>query len=239
LVYQRPVRQLVAERLGNTVLLNLAALGLAWCAGVALGLVAAARRGSALDWLIGAATTTLLSTPGVVVAIVLLASAPRFGLPIGGLSTTAAQSGSSGGRLADVGRHLILPMLAVTLVWLPAIVQHARTAIVSALDEPHMLAARARGIGRIRLVVVHALREALVPLAGYIGLSVSGLVSASLIVEVVMAWPGIGALAYEAVLKRDIFLVVDLVQLSALLLLAGNVIGDVLLGLVDPRAARA
>jgi peptide/nickel transport system permease protein len=86
---------------------------------------------------------------------------------------------------------------------------------------------------------VHAFREALNPLTSLVGLSVAGLVSASLIVEVVMAWPGIGALTYDAVLRRDIFLVVDLVQLAALLLLAGNVIGDALLHAVDPRTSAA
>lgn len=238
-VYQRPVRQLLAERLGNTLLLNFAALALAWLAGIALGLAAAARRGSTLDWVIGAVTTTLLSTPGVVVAIVLLAGAARLGLPIGGLSSNTREFAGVAGRLVDLARHLVLPVLAVATAWLPAIAQHARAAIISALDAPHVLAARARGIGPFRLVMVHALREALSPLIGFAGLSLSGLVSASLVVEVVMAWPGIGALTYEAVLRRDIFLVVDLVQLAALLLLIGNFIGDVLLGLADPRVTNA
>lgn len=238
-VYQRPVRQLLAERLGNTLLLNLAALAFAWLAGVALGLAAAARRGSALDWIIRAITTALLSTPAVVVAIVLLACAAQLGLPIGGVSATARPSADGARHVLDLARHLMLPALAVAAAWLPAIAQHTRAAIGSALDAPHMLAARARGIGRVRLVMVHATREALSPLIGFLGLSVSGLVSASLIVEVVMAWPGIGSLAYEAVLRRDIFLVVDLVQFSALFLLVGNTIGDVLLSLADPRVTHA
>src|SRR5439155_5118576 len=111
-VYQRLVRQLLAERLGNTVLLNLAALTLAWIIGFSLGLAAAARRNSAIDWLVGAITTTLLSTPGVVVAIVLLASAARFGLPIGGLSGTGRESMGLTAGLVDLGRHLLLPALA-------------------------------------------------------------------------------------------------------------------------------
>jgi peptide/nickel transport system permease protein len=238
-VYQRPVRQLLAERLGNTVLLNLAALTFAWLGGFALGLVAAARRGSAADWIVVGVTTTLLSTPAVVVAIVLLAFAARLGLPIGGLSVADRESMTATARLVDLARHLLLPAIAVAAIWMSAIAQHTRTAVISALDAPHMLAARARGIGRARLVLVHALREALNPLTSFFGVSISGLVSASLVVEVVMAWPGIGALAYDAVLKRDIFLVVDLVQLSALMLLVGNTIGDVLLRLVDPRTAAA
>src|SRR5947207_294907 len=84
-VYQRPIRQLVAERLWNTVRLNLAAVVVAWLAGMALGLAAAAARGSAVDWTIVALTTTLLSSPVVVLAIVLLACAARLGVSLGSL----------------------------------------------------------------------------------------------------------------------------------------------------------
>jgi peptide/nickel transport system permease protein len=239
LVYQRPVRQLIAERVWNTVLLNLTALLVAWIAGTALGLTAAAARGSLVDWAISSATAVLISTPSVVLAVVLLALAARLGLPIGGVSVSDPETLTAWGRAADLIRHLALPVLAVAAVWLPAIARHTRTAVLAALDAPHMLAARARGVGRARLLLVHALREALVPLTNFFGLSVAGLVSASLVVEVVMSWPGIGALTYDAVLKRDIFLVVDLVQLSAIFLLIGNAAGDVLLHAVDPRTAGA
>jgi peptide/nickel transport system permease protein len=216
LVYQRPVRQLVAERLWNTVRLNLVALAAAWIAGLTLGLAAAVWRGSPVDWIVSLATTVLLSAPAVIVAVLLLAWAARIGAPLGAM---------------------FLPAAAIAVVWLPAIARHTRGALLDALAAPHMLAARARGIGRRRLVAVHAAREALTPLTGLLGVSFAGLVSASLPVEVVMSWPGLGQLAYDAVLKRDLFLVVDLVQLSALLLLAGNLVGDLLLHRLDPRTA--
>jgi peptide/nickel transport system permease protein len=225
-VYQRPIRELIGERVGNTILLNGSALLLAWIAGLALGVIAAAARGSIVEWAIDGITVLLLSTPAVVTALVLLVVATRVGLPVGGASP-------------GLVRHLVLPMLAVAAVWMPAIARHARAALIEVLDTPHALAARARGVGRARLLLVHAFREALNPLTSLVGLSVAGLVSASFIVEVVMAWPGIGSLTYDAVMRRDIFLVVDLVQLAALLLLAGNVIGDVLLHFVDPRTSAA
>lgn len=218
LVYQRPIRQLVAERLWNTVRLNLLALAVAWTIGLALGLIAAAARGSPVDWTIAGATTVLLSTPPVVVAVVLFASAARLGAPLG---------------------TVLLPVTAVAAVWLPAVARHTRGAVLAALAAPHMLAARARGVSRTRLLMVHAVREAVNPLTSLVGLSVAGLLSASLPVEVVMSWPGIGQLTFDAVLKRDLFLVVDLVQLSALLLLVGNAAGDILLHTLDPRIGRS
>ena len=216
LVYQRPVRQLIAERLWNTVALNLAALALAWTIGLPLGLAAAANRGSPIDWTIGALAAVLLSTPAVVLALVVLACAARQAWPLGSMAW---------------------PTAAIAAVWLPAVARHTRSAVGSALDASHTLAARARGVGRLRLVAVHALREALGPLSSFVGISVAAVVSASLPVEVVTGWPGIGQLAFDAVLRRDLFLVVDLVQVAALLLLAGNLAGDLLLRAVDPRVA--
>ena len=213
-VYQRPIRELVAERLWNTARLNLTALAVAWTLGLTLGLAAAAARESPVDWAITGITAVMLSTPVVVLAIVLLAGAARVGVSLG---------------------SLLLPAAAIAAVWLPAIARHARRAIVSALDAPHMLAARARGVSRTRLLLVHAVREALNPLTSLVGLSAAAVLSASLPVEVIMSWPGIGQLTFDAVLKRDIFLVVDLVQLSALMLLVGNAVGDVMLHIVDPR----
>jgi peptide/nickel transport system permease protein len=236
-VYHRPVRDLIAERVGNTLLLNVVALAAAWVLGVGLGLAAAARRGSSIDWTIGACTTVLIATPTVILTILLLAGGAQIGLPTGGRSAPAADTLDAASRLVDLARHLLLPVAAVAAVWMPVIAQHTRTAVVTALQEPYMLAARARGVGRTRLLLVHALRESLNPLSSLFGLSVSALVSISLVVEVIMSWPGIGQLLYDAVLKRDIFLVVDLVQLSALFLLAGNIVGDLILYAVDPRAA--
>jgi peptide/nickel transport system permease protein len=235
--YHRPIRQLVGERVWNTFLLNGVALAAAWILGVALGLAAAARRGSFIDWVIGGSTAILMSTPTVIMAVLLLAGGAQVGLPIGGLSIQAVNGQSFAARMTDLARHLLLPVAAVAAVWLPAIVRHTRGAVVTALQEPHMLAAQARGIGDGRLLLVHAFRESLNPLSSLFGSSVSALVSASLLVEVVMSWPGIGQLMYDAVLKRDIFLVVALVQLAALFLLAGNIVGDWLLRAVDPRAA--
>jgi len=217
-VYQRPIRELIAGRVWNTVLLNGIALGLAWIFGIAISLAAAEKRG--LGWLANVASTLLVSTPTVLLALVLLALAIPLGLPVGGI----------GGL-----KHLILPVCAVSAVWLPVVIRHARAALDQALREPYITTARAKGVTRTRVLVHHALRNALNPLTALFGLSVSALLSASLPVEVIMGWPGIGQLTYDAVLKRDIFLVMDLAMVSALLLLAGNLLGDLLAYISDAR----
>ena len=133
----------------------------------------------------------------------------------------------------------MIPAAAIALMWLPAIARHTRAALVAALEAPYVVGARARGVSSRRILLVHAVREALAPVSTLFGLSLSAILSASLVVEVVMAWPGLGQLAYDAVFKRDIFLVVDLAQLSALLLLTGNAFGDAFLRRLDPRVADA
>jgi len=242
LVYQRPIRDLIGARLWNTVLLNGLALLMAWSLGIAISLLAALpalqqRRALWPGWLAGAAATLLVSLPAVLVALVLLAVAIPLGLPVGGMTSANGDDLGMMARMVDVLRHLILPVTAVSVVWLPLVIRHTRTALQQSLGEPYIVTAHAKGLTRTRVLIAHAFRNALNPLATFFGLSVSALLSASLPVEVVMGWPGLGQLTYDAVLKRDIFLVMDLAVIAALLLLAGNLLGDALLYLTDPRVA--
>jgi peptide/nickel transport system permease protein len=238
-VYQRPIRDLLGERVVNTLLLNTLALLLAWGTGVALGAGAAwaceMQRRPWLDWPAGALATLLAATPTVVLAVALLAVAASWGLPVGGLPLGSEQRGLA--RIAELARHALLPALAVTTVILPDILRHTRTSVGATLHSAYVQTARAKGAGPARILWVHALRNACNPLATLFGFSVSSLLSASLLVEVIMNWPGIGQLAFDAVVRRDIFLVVDLAVLSAFLLMAGNLIGDLLRYAADPRIA--
>ncbi len=237
-VYQRPIAELISERVWNTVLLNGVALLAAWVLGVAAGVLAALKHGKATDWIIGAAATLLVSVPAVILSLLLLVLAARLGLPIGGMTGSDYETLPWGARVADLLRHLALPAAAVTAVLLPAVIRHTRTAMNESLAAEYIRTARAKGLGHARIIIHHALRNALNPLTTLFGFSVSALLSASLLVEVVMGWPGIGQLTYDAVLRRDLFLVVDLAVVSALLLMIGNIIGDLLLRLVDPRVAQ-
>jgi peptide/nickel transport system permease protein len=238
LVYQRPIRDLIGARLWNTVLLNGLALLTAWSLGIAVSLLSALpTRASWPAWLAGVAATLLVSLPAVLVALVLLAAAIPMGLPVGGMTSANWDDLGMMARMVDVLRHLILPVTAVSVVWLPLVIRHTRAALQQSLGEPYIVTARAKGLTRTRVLIAHAFRNALNPLATFFGLSVSALLSASLPVEVVMGWPGLGQLTFDAVLKRDIFLVMDLTVIAALLLLAGNLLGDALLYLTDPRVA--
>ena len=130
---------------------------------------------------------------------------------------------------------MLLPVAALTLGALPIILRHLRAALVEAMESPFIRAAQAQGVSTGRILFSHSLRAAANPLISLFGLSIAGLLSASLLIEVVMSWPGIGPMLVEAIISRDLFLVIGAVMLSTLFLVLGNLIADLLLYAADPR----
>jgi peptide/nickel transport system permease protein len=135
----------------------------------------------------------------------------------------------------DIAFHLLLPAIGLAIVTLPALIRHIRSAMIEALEAPFIRAARGHGISRLRLLFRYALPVAANPLITLAGLSVATMLSASLLVEVVLSWPGLGPLMVEAILARDVYVVIGIVMLSSMFLVAGNLLADLLLFASDPR----
>jgi peptide/nickel transport system permease protein len=138
-------------------------------------------------------------------------------------------------RVLDVAWHLVLPVAVLVLGMLPILVRHVRASMAEAIDSPFALSARAQGISRRRLLFRHLLPAAANPLISLFGFSLGTLLSASLLIEVVMGWPGLGPLFLEAIMARDFALVLAVVMLSASFLVVGNLLADILLYRMDPR----
>jgi peptide/nickel transport system permease protein len=138
-------------------------------------------------------------------------------------------------KLRDVALHMVLPVTALVLAALPLLVRHVRAAVVEVLNAPFLVAAQGHGIARPTLLFRYALVAAANPLISLFGFSLGGLLSGSLLVEIVMTWPGLGPLLLEAILARDLYVVVGGVLFSTLFLVAGNLMADWLLYWVDPR----
>jgi peptide/nickel transport system permease protein len=138
-------------------------------------------------------------------------------------------------RLRDLALHLVLPAGVLAAGLLPVLVQHVRAAMIEVLDAPFALSARAQGIPTSRLLFRHLLPAAVNPLISLFGLTVGTMLSASLLIEVVMGWPGLGPLMVEAIMARDIAVVLGVILLSAAFLVAGNLLADLLLYRLDPR----
>jgi peptide/nickel transport system permease protein len=234
--YGQPVAALLWPRARNSLLLNTVATAAAWTLAIPIGVGWARLRGRRAAHAIATVTALLLALPDVVVALLLLLLALRTGwFPAGGMFSLGHEDATLGARAADLARHLVLPAAALVVGVLPVLVRHVRAAVADALDTAFVRAARAHGLPERVVLFRHALPAAANPLVSLFGLSVASLLSMSLLVEVVMGWPGLGPLMLEAILARDLHLVVGPVLVSTVFLLLGNLAADVLLLLVDPR----
>lgn len=236
LAYSGPVGPLLKDRIAATLLLTGAATLAAWLIAVPIGIWTAARRGRWPDVLSRFVLSALLILPDLLVAIAFLVVAVETGwFPAGAMESPEAASLTAAERIRDIAWHLFLPGGVLVLGMLPVLVRHVRSAMIEAMDAPFALAARAHGIPSRRRLFRHLLPVAANPLVGLLGLSLGTLLSASLLVEVVMNWPGLGPLLVDSILSRDIAVVLGAVLLSAAFLIAGNLVADLLLYRLDPR----
>jgi len=246
---QRPVAAVLGDALGPTLLLVGASLLLTYAGGVLVGAYQAARRRSRTDATLTALTATLYALPSYVVALGLVSlfaygaalwrwpAALRF--PAFGAAGLGADLLPPGARLADSLRHLALPVITLAVVGVAGTARFVRSAMVEALRQPFVRAARAKGLGETRVLLVHALRTALVPVVTLFGLQLPALFSGVVFVETIFAWPGMGRVTVQAVLARDYPVVMASTAVFAVLVVAGNLLADVLARLADPRPAGA
>jgi peptide/nickel transport system permease protein len=234
--YNMPVAPLLLVRARNTLLLTVTAMLLAWAIALPLGIWSAERLGRLPDRLLSWGTAALMVIPDLALALGILVIAVRSGrLPTGGIVSLNFESLSLLGKIRDLLLHLTLPVVALVLSILPQLVRHVRAAMAEVLGEPFLLTAEGHGIPRRTLLYRYALPAAANPLISLLGFSIGTLLSGSLLIEVVMGWPGLGPFLLEAILARDLYVVIGGVLLSTLFLITGNFLADALLYWVDPR----
>lgn len=236
IAYNAPVAPLLWSRAKNTLLLATTGMLLTWLISIPLGVWAAARSGRMLDKSVRVASSLLVSIPEVVIAVALLAIVVRWRvLPVGGMTSMDNEGLSQWARLQEIARRMLLPTIILTLAESAIIVRHLRASVLEVLDLPFVQAGRGLGIGRTRLLFRHVLPVAASPAISLFGFSLAGLLSGSLLVEVVCGWPGLGPLILDATLSRDFYLVIGGIMLSALFMVGGNLVADIMLLACDPR----
>jgi peptide/nickel transport system permease protein len=236
LAYNRPVETLLLPRARNTILLTGTSTALAWLLAIPLGVWGATKRAKSALRASGVATSALLTIPDLLLYLGLLLVAVRTGwFPSGGMTSLGMEGQPFLQRAKDVAWHLLLPSFGLALVALPILARHVRSALIEAWNAPFLQAARGHGIPRVRLLFRFALPVAANPLIALFGFSVATMLSSSLLVEVILSWPGLGPLLVEATLAKDVYVVVGTVMVSAIFLIAGNLLADVLLFATDPR----
>lgn len=235
-VFSRPVGEVVAERLPVTLILMLTAITVSFTLGSLLGVIAGARPNSFVDRGLSTLALTLYAIPGfwfALVLVLLFAVQWRL-LPTSGLETIA--SGKQGlDRLVDIARHLVLPVTALGLIYLALYLRLMRAGMAEVWRQDFVLAARARGLSRRRIVWRHVARNALLPLVTMLGLQSASLMGGSVVIESVFALPGLGRLAQEAVAGRDAPLLIGIILVSAVTVISVNLVVDIAYAALDPR----
>jgi len=235
--HQKPVLDLLGDRLWNTLTLSLASLLLAWGIAIPLGVIAAVKPGSIWDHTSGFIAFFGLSIPSVFFALLMILLASYTGwFPIGDMRDAVHYDEYSAlGKLWNRLHHLVLPTIVIGTGAMAGYMRQARGNMIEALGQDYVRTARAKGLSRNKVLFQHALRNAINPLITLFGYSLAALLSGSFLVEVVMNWPGMARLVVDAIISRDEPVVMASVMVSALLLVAGNLVADLLLAAVDPR----
>lgn len=237
-IYGKPVATVILERLPATLLLMVSALSFAFFAGMLLGVLAARRVNRWPDTLISTLGLVFYATPSFwfgLMAIVLFSVHLQW-FPAGGFYDVGL--GLSGVALTlDIARHLVLPTLTLGLIFLAIYLRIMRASMLEVLSLDFVRTARAKGLSETRVVARHVLRNALLPMVTLIGLQAGTMLGGSVVVESVFALPGLGRLAYESVVQRDLNTLLGIVFVSALLVIAINFLVDVLYARLDPRIA--
>jgi peptide/nickel transport system permease protein len=232
--YQRPVLDVVLERLPATLLLSTTALALAVAAGLVLGVTASIAPASRADLWLRVTTSAIFAAPvfwtGQLLILLFAVVLPIF--PVGGL--TSLRDGAGGG-FRDVVWHLALPALCLSFGFLAALSRVVRASMSVETRREYLRSARARGDSRLRAVLAHALPNALLPAITLIGHQAGSLLTGAGLAEVVFGWPGIGRLLLDASSQRDYPLVIAVLLAVSLLVVAANVVTDTLYVAADPR----
>ena len=234
--FSRPILDVIRERLPNTLLLMGSATALSFSLGSALGIVAGARPGSLRDRLLSVGSLALYAIPGFWLGLVLtvvFAVHLRW-LPLAGIESIA--SGKTGlDRAADIASHLVLPVAALGFIYLALYLRTMRAAMAEVWRMDFVLAAKARGIPRRRIVLAHVARNALLPVVTVLGLQSAAMLGGSVVIETVFSVPGLGRLAQEAVASRDTPLLLGIILTSAVLVISVNLVVDLVYAVLDPR----
>jgi peptide/nickel transport system permease protein len=234
--YGMPVAEVIWQRLPGTLLLMSASLAIAIGVGVALGAVMAVFAGRLADRILSVVSLLFYSVPAFWIGLMLiLVFSVRLGwLPSGGSGTIG--SGLTGWEaLLDQARYMILPALSLALFYLAIYARLTRAAMLEVRSQDFVRTARAKGLSPFAVNVRHVLRNALIPVATMAGLHIGNMLGGAVVVETVYSWPGLGRLAFEAVMGRDFQVLLGILLLSSVLVILANLAVDLVQAWLDPR----
>jgi peptide/nickel transport system permease protein len=235
--YQRPVVDILLERVPNTLLLSLTSIFFTWLIAIPLGIIGAVNQNKFADKSLRVLSYLGQGMPTIVTGLLLLffaqLTAPLF--PIGGRTSIIHDDLNWFGKMLDVGWHLILPTVALSITGFAGLQRITRGQLLDVMRQNYIQTARAKGLPENRVIYVHALRNAVNPLITLLGFEFASLLGGAFITETYFNWPGLGKLILEAVTAQDLYLVMASLMMGAVMLIIGNLLADLALSFVDPR----
>lgn len=234
---KQPVSRLIAERIGPTLLLSIPSLLITYLVSIPLGLYSTARSGKLDERATSIGLYMLHSFPTFVAALLLqiVFAVNLEWLPLFNMFSDNYNSLSTMGKVGDVFRHMTLPLICETFGSLAYYSRFVKANLEEVIRQDYIRTARAKGVGRFRILTRHAFRNTLIPMVTLIGMTLPGLLSGAVIIEQIFTWPGMGRLFFEAINERDYDTVMGLTLVFSVLTLLGQLIADVLYAVVDPR----
>ncbi|MFI5273982.1 MAG: ABC transporter permease [Ktedonobacterales bacterium] len=234
----QPVMHTISQLVPNTLELFLAALLLALCVAIPLGVLAAVRQYSITDY-----TTTVLSYFGLAMPVFFFAVVLQFifgvqlhqALPIFGISSVDTTGFSPLDNLVDRGLHLILPMIVLSLLFIAGWSRYLRSSMLDVVKQDYIRTAKAKGLAGRTVFFRHALRNALIPMLTQVAIDFGAIFGGAVITETVFAWPGLGRLFYDSLQARDYPILLALLLIGATSVILFNLLADVLYAVIDPR----
>ena len=232
----QPVLEKVWDRFLNSLPLFLAGTIIAWFIAFPVGIHAALNRGSSSDRIGTFISYALISIPGFFLSyLCIIFMVKTFDIPVIGMSTFGMENSGWWYRSMDQLWHLTIPALMSAIAGVAVLSRYVRSQMLEVINQDYIRTARAKGLSEDAVIYRHGLRNALLPFITMFGLLIPGIIGGSVIFETIFAWPGMGRLGYEAILARDFPVILTLTFFSAILVLAGNFIADILYRVVDPR----
>jgi peptide/nickel transport system permease protein len=236
-VQQAPVLNLILDRLPATLLLMVSAIVLAIALGVLLGVTAARRHGSLIDNAISVGALIVYATPvfWLGLLLIVLFSVEWPVLPSSGMVTIAGQETGFVRHILDILRHLVLPALTLALFYVAVYTRLMRASMLEIYSLSFITTARAKGLGERSVAWGHAAPNALLSVVTLAGVMFGNMLGGSVLIETVFGWPGLGRLVFDALLQRDLTVLLGVLFVSSLVVVVANIAVDLIYGLIDPR----
>ena len=227
----QPVSGMILKHLGPTLLLMGVSLLVSLLIAVPAGIYSAIHQYSKGDYTVVTLSFLGSSVPGFFLSLLLIFV---FTIKLGWLPSSGMTTLGTGGGAADVAAHMVMPVIVLATSMAGTNIRYIRSAVLEILQQDYLRTARAKGIGRRRVIGQHALRNAMVPIVTVIGMQIPVLFGGAVIVEQLFSWPGLGLMTMSAIMSRDYPVIMGVCLLSAVVVLLGNLITDILYAVVDP-----